>query len=62
MASCCVQSLVPARRKRHCGVKQEKLVFFLRIITKSKVKSHFKSMTKVTAPAKLCNVTVQKFY
>ena len=40
IASCCAQSLVPVLRKRHCGVQQVKSVFFFRIKTKGKVKSH----------------------
>ena len=62
VASCCAQSLVLACRIRHCGVQQVKLVFFFRIKTKGKVKSHFETNLKVTVRAKRRSTTVPKVY
>ena len=62
MASCCAQSLVPACRKRHCGVQQVNMVFFLRIKSKGKVKSHFYTILEVIVLAKRCKATGPEFY
>ena len=57
-----MQRLVPACRKRHCGVQQVKLVVFFRIKIKGKVKSHFETIPKVTVSARRRSAIVPKFF